>query len=118
MTEWERSKAWIEAALIFSGGTHAIEDVERGIAERKMMLISGKRSALVFMLIEAPRIKTFHIFLAGGDLSELRSLNGFLDELAKAYSCKRITIAGRGGWARELRDLGYVARSVLLAKDL
>jgi len=44
MTEWERSKAWIETALIFSGGTHEIEDVERGISERKMMLISGRRS--------------------------------------------------------------------------
>jgi len=35
MTEWERSKAWIETALIFSGGTHEIEDVERGIASAR-----------------------------------------------------------------------------------
>ena len=32
MTEWERCRPWIEAALIYADGTHSIEDIAAGIA--------------------------------------------------------------------------------------
>jgi hypothetical protein len=116
--EWQRCRPWIEAALAYTGGTHGIEDIEREIRSGRMALIPRERSAFVVELIDYPRLRALHIFLAGGDLSELKAFDPHLDEIARSLGCSRVTIAGRTGFARALKDLGYQEKWTVLAKEI
>lgn len=46
-TEFERCRGWIEDALQYAGGTHTIDDIKQAIAEQRLVLWPGKRSAVV-----------------------------------------------------------------------
>lgn len=116
--EWQRCRPWIESALAYSGDTHTIEDIEAAIGEQKMIFLAGAKCALVCEVIIYPRLRAFHIVLAGGDLTELRAFDQNLAELARALACTRITIAGRPGWARALKDLGYAPGWTVLCKEI
>ena len=102
----------------YTGGTHTIEDVEDAINGGRMGLIALERSAFVIEVHAYPRLRALHIFLAGGDLDELRSCDARMDATAKALGCSRITIAGRRGFVRTLKDLGYRERWSVLAKEI
>jgi hypothetical protein len=117
--EWRRCKRWIEAALPYACGTHTIEDLEREIWSGRLTLIALARSALIVEIIAYPRLRALHIFLAGGDLGELKAfVDGAMPELARLNRCSRITIAGRKGFSRALRDIGFEEKWVVLTKEI
>jgi hypothetical protein len=116
--EWDRCRGWIEAALPFAGGTHTIEDVQEAIEAGRALLLAGKNSAMVCEVQTYPRLKSFHIWLAGGDLSELRSAQTQLEDLAWRFGCSRISIAGRRGWVRAIEDLGYEETFTTIVKEI
>jgi hypothetical protein len=116
--EWSRCRGWIEAALPYAGGTHTIEDIKAAIDAGHMLLLAGERSAFVIEVITYPQMKALHIFLAGGDLTELKSADAQMDDLARLNGCSRITLAGRRGFIRALNDLGYTERWFVLAKEI
>ena len=93
--EWERCRGWIAAALEYTGGTHTIDDVLAAIVSGRAFLLAGERSALVCEVQVYPQMRVLHIWLAGGELAELRTLNEQMDELARHLKCQRVTISGR-----------------------
>ena len=115
---WDRCRPWIEAALEYSGGTHTIDDIRKAIEARRMILLAGARSALVCEVVEYPRLRALNIFLAGGELNDVRSFDEHLVALARTLDCQRITISGRHGWERALRHLDYLPRWTVLAKEI
>lgn len=70
----------------------------------------GERSAAV-----CEPVKAYHVWLAGGDLRELLSMERAASEWATAQGFDRMTIRGRPGWARVLP--GY-QRETMLVKRL
>lgn len=118
MSEFERCRPYLEAALEYSGGTHTIDDVKYALDAQRMLLVPGERCAMVFEKTVYPRLSAFHGFLAGGDLEEIKSFDPKLDILARALGCSRIDISGRQGWARALRSLNYEPRWLTVSKGL
>lgn len=116
--DWARCKPWIEAALRRSTDGLTVEDIEREIAEKRMFLCVGGGSALVCQVTSPPGVKKLHVFLAGGDLNEIRAFDVQLDALARSLGCSKITGTGRKGWARALGTLGYRAVAVEYEKGL
>lgn len=116
MTEWDRCRPWIEAALPYTDDTHTIEDVEAALGRNEMALFPLQRSAFVCEVINYPRLKDLHIFLAGGDLEELKSAEPLLHKAATALGCSRISIAGRLGWARAVG--GWNRKWLVLIKTI
>ncbi|MBX7249340.1 MAG: hypothetical protein K1X35_09910 [Caulobacteraceae bacterium] len=111
--EWRRCAPWLAPAL---DGTHALEDVWAGVARGEFHFWPGLRSAAVGELVEHPRRRDYHVWLAGGDLGELKTMEASASAFARALGCHRITIHGRPGWARALPD--YRPAYLALAKDL
>ncbi len=111
--EWRRCAPWLAAAL---DGSHALDDVWEGVAAGEFHFWPGVRSAAVGELVQHPRRRDYHVWLAGGDLSELIEMERAACAFARALGCDRITINGRKGWARALKD--YRPLYVALAKDL
>ena len=60
LSELERCRGWIDAALEYGGGTHIYEDIVEAIVEGRMQLWPAKDSCLITEIIVYPRKKVLH----------------------------------------------------------
>lgn len=101
--EFERCKGWLQAALDRGGeGTHTLRDVLEALLAGRAHLWPGTKSALVTEFVYYPRSKTLNLWLAGGDLLELRDMEPKLLEFGLANGCDAMELSGRKGWCRAL----------------
>lgn len=107
MSELERCRDWIEAALEYSGGTHSFDDIVQGIAECRMQLWPAPRGCIVSEIVVYPRKKVINIFLAGGELDQILDMDADVKEWAKAQGCTGAQMSGRLGWKKPLKPLGW-----------
>ena len=115
----ERLRHHVEAALEYSGGTHDFEDVVQMVEGHRLQLWPAKDSVVLTEIIDYPRLKNLHYFLAGGDLDELSRMRPLIESWGKSVGCTRVTLAGRRGWAKTfLKDEGYSPQWSVLAKEL
>ena len=114
--EFTRCRPWLEAALSYCGGTHVIEDVKAGIDAGDLTLVPLQDSALLLEVVEHPRKKVLNVFLAGGDLDELRAMDPWLVRVANGIGAE-LRLTGRKGWGRALGDLGWREQHVTLVRS-
>jgi hypothetical protein len=115
----DRLRHHVEAALEYSGGTHDFEDVVQMVEGHRLQLWPAKDSVVLTEIIDYPRLKNLHYFLAGGDLDELSRMRPLIESWGKSIGCTRVTLAGRRGWAKTfLKDEGYSPQWSVLAKEL
>lgn len=63
--------------------------------------------------------KTGHCWLASGDMEKLvNKIRPEAEQWARHAGANRVTIEGRKGWVRALKNVGYAEQSVTLVKDL
>lgn len=114
--EWARCAPWIEAALEHGGATHALEDIEALVRAREARFWAGREAAVVTEVQTWPRMKVLNVWLAGGDLAELRDeLRPLVEAYGVAEGCQRMLVPGRQGWARAL---GYRPQFWICTKEL
>lgn len=97
----------IESALAYSGGTHDFADVVAMVASGRGQLWPGKTSVGVTEIIEYPRKRVLHCFLAAGDLDELLVMMEYAKQWGYAQGCQSMTMSGRMGWQRVLDKHGW-----------
>lgn len=118
--EWDRCSPWLEAGLQFCHGAYLIDDVKHIVmTDPDTQFWPGKRSAAVSQILHNPRLTQLHFWLCGGELDEI------VDEMfpvAEAWGvtqgCSRFSTAGRQGWRRVLKPLGYMLAYEVCYKDL
>lgn len=115
---FERCRPWIEAALVYANGTHDIEDIWAGIIAGQYQFWPAAKGCFVTEVIEFPRKRVFHVFLAGGELRQLKQMVDSLESFANGLGCHSIMISGRTGWARVLKDHGVRPSYQVMAKEL
>lgn len=110
----------IEAALAWSGDTHRYDDVRSMIAAGRLQFWPGPASCIISEIIEHPRKRTLHLFLAGGSLPELHAMLPLLLDWGRTQGCTHASLFGRKGWARSfLSDEGWTVNPcVLMEKPL
>lgn len=119
MTELATARPHIEAALGYSGGTHTYEDVVEMIGAGRLQFWPGPNSAVVTEIIEYPRHKTLHFFLAGGNLAELEKMYPVIEEWGRYEGCTAASLTGRPGWERTfLKREGWQSKLVVMTKEL
>ena len=111
--QWVRCAPYLEAAL---DGTFSLGDVLTAIKDGRARFWPLERSAVVTEILRYPKRRVLRIWLAGGELDELRRFLPAADNYARYEGCDRIEIDGRRGWARELKD--YELQRVILTKDV
>ena len=116
--ELSRCKPWVEAALEYAGGTHTFKDIVDGILERRFQFWPAEKGCAVTELIQMPQKKILHIFLAGGEMQQIVDMDDSAVEFAKGQGCTMVTIAGRKGWKKVLKDNDYNEYYTTLAKDI
>lgn len=119
----EQAREWIERGIQVAdiGGTFdGIRERVAGGEYRVAMIRCGSELAGVLVLemldTGTPPRKTLSVVVAGGErMSEwLYPMNRALREIARAHKCERVVIAGRPGWERALRRLGWEKVGVIL----
>jgi hypothetical protein len=102
--DFQRSWPHLKKALRLTGGTHTKRDIFDGVAVGDFQLWPGRRSAALTEVIKYPQMRAVRIFLAGGQLDELKKVERNITAWAKEIDATRIEIAGRRGWLRSLDD--------------
>ncbi len=108
----------IESALDYAGGTHDYADIVQGVANSVMFFWPAQRSCLVTEIVQYPKKRALHVFLAAGDLDEIKDMEPSLQEFAKSLKCDAISLTGRNGWKRALNSMGYTPAHITMVKEL
>lgn len=109
----------LQKALDLGGEAYTIQDIEDMIATGKAQMWPGETSIIITEIINYPRAKHLHLFLAGGNLEELESMLPEIIEWGKTQNCDRVSLSGRRGWERSfLREMGFKPTLVIMEKEL
>ena len=114
--DWAKAEPYISDALRSLKEGYEPQDVLAMLIDGKVDLIVGERSAAVVERVVTPRMKSLHIWLAGGDLREMQESEPHFSEELRENGFSRISIVGRTGWKKALS--GYSQNAILLSKEL
>ena len=117
-SELERCRPWIESALALSGGTHLFQDVVECVKLGTMQFWNAPKGCMVTEILNYPRKKVFHIFLAGGDLNQIKDFSDSAIHFAKLNGCTAMSLAGRRGWVKALADLGWEEKFTTMSVEI
>lgn len=113
---FEQHRDKLQRALDHGGNTHTIEDVRLAVEREQMQLWNAKDAILISELLVYPQYKALHVFLAAGSLDTLLDMRPSVEEFARRLGCRVVSINGRKGWARALREYGYGSGLQTVAK--
>lgn len=108
----------LEKALLYAGGTHTIGDVADAIERGDCKLWVEEGAAIVTQLVDEPRKRVVHFWLAAGELEPVVALSNKIIEWAKENGCVRATLAGRKGWVKALAPEGWKEELVLMGREV
>lgn len=115
---WARCAPLLRQALDEAGNTHTLADVRAEIEADRAELWVSLNSVAVTEVLEYPRVKVLHVWLAAGALDEILAGDTAIERFARHVGASRLTVSGRPGWKKALAGRGYTARAVQLMRDL
>lgn len=107
LLELEKWQEEIAIALHHGSDTHSVDDIVNMIMANRVHFFSWEDSFTVMEVITYPKFKVYHCFLAGGSLDGVVRSIGPMSDVAKALDCKYLSMAGRSGWQKVLREQGW-----------
>jgi hypothetical protein len=107
INEMTRVRPFLEPALKYTNGTHDYIHLVEGVLTGQFHVWPTENSAIVTEFHNFPKERHLHIFLAGGDLEEIKQLHDNVVQFAEAAGCQALTLTGRPGWIKALDDLGF-----------
>ena len=117
MDQLLQCRSWIEDALAYSGDTHDFKDIVDGVLSGHMQLWVGKEGCAITEIVRFPKKKVLHVFLAAGEMGQIVDFQDSAVQFAKQNGCDALTLAGRTGWKRVLKDHGWKEQHVALIKE-
>lgn len=113
-----RCRPWIEAALEYSLGTHDFLNIVDAVLTGNMQLWVDEKGCAVTEVLDFPKKRILHIFLAGGELDAVRALENSAVEWAKSIGCSAFTLTGRRGWEKALKNDGWETTHSMMIKRI
>lgn len=115
--DWAQCREAMLPAIAETKGTHTEDDILAGLIAGTYRLWRRNASGVVTDFAAYPRMKVINIFLAGGSLKDVLSLQAEIENYGRKIGCQRATgLAVREGWQKVVaggRKLG-----VCMYKDL
>lgn len=100
MATMERFRSILVEVMEHNGGTHTFDDLTIMVLQGRLRLWSTPNSIALTEIVEYPRQKHYHVFAAGGDLTEMLDTIPQLEQAARDAGCCKLTLSGRRGWAK------------------
>lgn len=114
----ERQAVNIHKALSKGGNAYNIVDVQSRLESGHAQLWQEGDSTVVTEIVQYPNYRSFNVWLAAGNLDEIKALLPGAERYAQAHGCTQMELTGRPGWTKALSDEGFRQQSVVLVKDL
>jgi hypothetical protein len=111
-------RAMIESALEYSGGTHTFEDVKAMVIKGTAQIWPAPRGVAITEIIEYPRKRVLHVFLAAGELDQLLDMIKSAEDWGRTQGCTSLTLSGRFGWQRILDKHGFKPVLVTMEREV
>lgn len=108
---------WLRPA-IERGGMHSVESVIEEIKAGRMQLWHGPDGAAVTQVVDFPQKRVLHVLFAGGSMEQIIDFQDSAAEWGKAQGCTEMTLSGRKGWVRALKDHGWKPKDVVMEKAI
>lgn len=108
----------IETALCYGDNSHTFDDVVLRLVRGELDIFEFENSLIIAEVCDAPQHRTFHLYIGCGDLNEILSKEDFMLREARIRGCKYISIAGRRGWEKPLKDMGWRHTLSILSKEV
>lgn len=110
----------IASALAYASATHSVDDVLSMVAAGHAQFWPGPASCIVTRIVDQPRKRSVHFFLAAGNSNDLAQMVPIILDWAKSQDCTAATFVGRRGWARTfVTKMGFVdTQMVYMEKSL
>lgn len=108
----------IEAALNYSNNSHSFDNIVDMVVTGTVHFYELKNSYILMEIQTFPNHKVYHVFLAGGEKEELLDVHPWMLENAKTLGCKFVSICGRLGWVKELKQHGWTYQYAILSKEV
>jgi hypothetical protein len=101
MEEWRQCRDAMLSAIDTANGTHNEDDILIGLITGQMRLWRKNKSAVVTEFQQFPRKKAIHVFLAGGDMRDLKPLFTDVENFGRKNGCSVASgLVKRDGWER------------------
>ena len=114
----EKVEELIGSALEYDP-SYGVEDVLKEVSDYRAELWLGTDSLVISNVIDKPKVRQFHIWIAAGDLGELMDeLYPAIEIRARELGCSVMTISGRRGWIRKLAAHGFGEVATVGIKEL
>jgi hypothetical protein len=98
--QFERCWPLLDASLASFGRTHTKQQVWDRICDGRAEIWTGDDAVILGEYILHPiGLKSYNVWLQGGDLAELKSMHPRLERWARG-ECDRMIAWGRDGWVR------------------
>ncbi len=107
---WGQSARHLAEGIDCLQGTHELVDLMAMVASGQIYWFPGSESTTLVETITYPRIKVASLFLAVGDLDEIKQwleLDGPFDTWAKQHECTRGQYVGRPGLKRVFDNIRH-----------
>lgn len=111
-------RSGIEKALAHGEGSHTFDDVVARVMRGELHFFTFDGCCLFMQVVQYPQFKNYHCFVAVGDQESLDAAGVHMQNLAREYGCKYLSISGRVGWERRLRTRGWVHVLSTLYKEV
>ena len=118
VSNFEKYHDVVMAALAYAGGTHTKDDVFHMCLTGRARLWPLANSFMITEILDYPRAKHYHIFLAGGELSELIDMEHELLAAAREANCSKLTASGRRGFIKALKTFGCVETQAVCEREV
>lgn len=100
---WDRYRAWLLPALRDATEPELVRQLLAGQAQ----VWPGETGAIVTQVLADEDGRSLNVWLAGGNLAGVLALAPGIEAWARAMGCAWVSIDGRRGWTRVLRNHGY-----------
>jgi len=97
----------IESAMRRIGNPYTFNDVVASILRQQRQFYEFDGCCIIMEVQQYPQYKTYHCFLACGSTTAILRAEPQIMAVAKELGCKGMTISGRVGWPRRLKNTGW-----------
>lgn len=109
----------IERALRYADMSHSFDHIVQGVLNGQYHFYPvSERTCIIMEVRDVPNWRFYHVFIAGGDLQEIRDYEPIIIENANRLGASKLTATGRPGFARVSAKHGWCLAHVHLVKDI
>lgn len=116
---WDVMRKPLARSIRHARGTLTMPDLWRRLRRRDAQLWVTDNGSVVVTQIEVHRgFKSLRLLTGAGVLADHDAIAHTLEQYAAAHGCCRMDAAGRRGWARVARGLGWRVAAVEITREV